>query len=125
MISAYVGFGLVAAASADYNVRLVVGRAPFGTRNHDLAIALGALVSIASVALVGEPLWPAVASGVAGAAWFAVTKTQLRLPSKPMRVAPGQRLPAFEVARTDGARFASADLAAAAPALLVVYRGKW
>lgn len=126
MISAYVGFGLTVGSNLDYVLRLAARRPPYSTRNHDAATLLGVAVAVASVALAGgDPLWPAVAAVVTALQWFVLTRLGLRLPPEPLRVKSGDALPSFTVRRTDGAAFSSADLAAASPAVLVLYRGKW
>lgn len=126
MISAYAGFGLALAAGLDYFIRLVAHRPTFTTRYHDIATLFGAAIAVVSVALAdGEPLWAAVAAVIVSLQWFILTRWMLRMPPEALRVKPGDALPSFTVHRTDGTPLTSADLAAASPAVLVLYRGKW
>jgi len=125
VISAYGGFALAAAAALEYTARLFVRRAVFSTRAHDVAFAVGAAIAAVSVAIEREPVWPAVGAGALLVTWFVYTRVLLRLPAREAAARPGDPLPDFSALRTDGTTFTRADLVAKAPAMLVVYRGRW
>jgi peroxiredoxin len=61
-----------------------------------------------------------------GVAWFAVLWHELSIRgSNAMKVRVGDSLPAFHSLTTDGRVITQVELTAAAPALLVLYRGWW
>ena len=47
------------------------------------------------------------------------------MPSRPTAVKLGDEMPGFSAIRTDRSPFGRDDLVAKAPAMLVLYRGKW
>jgi peroxiredoxin len=103
----------------------VLRRFTYRTWLFDAVILLG--VGGAVVGLLtdgsGLPGWLAIALG---AAWFPVTRRELTLVgSERLAVKAGDRVPAFAAVRADGTPITEGDIVAAAPALLVLYRGWW
>ncbi len=125
MVSAYAGAALTIGAVAEYLVRLRIGRAPFSTRWYDVAAGAGVAIAGASAALSDGLWWPVALAGIVAIAWFAATRIVLRMPAREPAVELGAPLPDFDVITSAGAPFSRDDLVAAAPALLVLYRGKW
>jgi peroxiredoxin len=120
------GLAVVAAGYLGYLAMLfVLRRFTYRTWLFDAVILAG--VAIALLGIVGGGAGPATWIAVAlGVAWYPVTRRELTLVgSDHLAIRPGDRLPAFTAARTDGSTITDADVIAQAPALLVLYRGWW
>lgn len=74
----------------------------------------------------GAAWWLAAGAGATVLIWFASTRKELSLPrGSGLRVKVGDTLPSFSLAGTGGAPVTDAEVRAAAPALVVMYRGWW
>jgi peroxiredoxin len=90
----------------------------------------GVVLAGMALALVGWVIGGSVLLGLAaemlGIVWFVVAWRELSLSgSKRLAVRRGDPMPAFTASTTDRLPFTERDLVAAAPALLVMYRGWW
>jgi peroxiredoxin len=103
----------------------VLRRFTYRTWLFDAVILAGIALAVVGLAVGdrGLPAWIAIGLGVA---WFPVTRRELTLiGSERLAVKPGDRLPPFDALRADGTPIGDRDIVAAAPALLVLYRGWW
>lgn len=117
------GASLVAAAVVIYFGTLVVRRT-LPTWCFDAGIGAGGALALAGGATGGA--W-AIAGSTAGTSllWFVLTRRELGLPRGGGAVRPGDVLPGFRAQTTAGLERSAADVVAAAPAVLVIYRGWW
>ena len=100
-------------------------RFTYRTWMFDAVVGAGTVLAIIGWALGGRGIVALIALFL-GAAWFLVSRWELRLVgSKQLRLRKGDRIPAFTVLTTDGKPVTEQDLIAGAPALLVLYRGWW
>ena len=123
---AVVGLCLVAAGYGSYLAMLfVLHRFTYRTWLFDAVILAG--IGFATVGLVvGDPPLPAWIAIVLGLVWFPLTRRELALHgSERLNIKPGDRLPTFAAVRLDGTPIDDREVAAHAPALLVLYRGWW
>ena len=111
------GLLLVITTAVVFLMLAFVVRRTYPTWWFDTAVALGLLLSLLGWLFEGRS-WPA--------ALTVVTRFELGLGSQErLSVSVGDQMPPFQVTTADGAAFTDRDLIAAAPALLVLYRGWW
>ena len=120
------GLAVVVGAIVGYAVMLfVVHTFTYRTWIFDSAVALGMVLALIGWATDG----PNLAAGIAlvvGVVWFPLVRRELRIRgSDQLLVRKGDRFPAMNVITTQGEPVTDRDLAAAAPVLLVLYRGWW
>jgi peroxiredoxin len=122
---ALLGLSLAVAVVAVYLVlAFVVGRM-VATRWFDAGVAAGAGLGIGGWVADGS-VWAGSAATVVAAGWIVASRRELGLPrSDGLRVVVGDPVPAFRARTADGVVFTEQDLAAAAPAVVVLYRGWW
>ena len=119
--------GLLVALSAVvvYLVLAFVVHRTYPTWWYDMAIAVG-MVLAAVGWLIDRQTWITALTVAVGIAWFALSRTELGLDgSARLNVDVGDAIPPFRVRTADEESFSDVDLVAAAPALLVLYRGWW
>ena len=122
----YVGLGVLGGAIVVFLATLGLRRV-LPTWIFDLAVLVGAGLACAGWAR-GESMYLGIGALVGAAGWFGATRKELGLPrlaDGALRVKVGDPLPAFRLSATGGAAVTEADVAAAAPALVVLYRGWW
>jgi peroxiredoxin len=123
---AVVGLALVVIAVVAYfGMIFVLERFTYRTWLFDAVVLTGVALAIVGLlaGATGPVPWIAV---VVGLAWFPVSRRELTLQgSKHLTLRVGDHLPAFEAWRSDGTAITDRDLVAAAPAILVLYRGWW
>ena len=91
----------------------------------DAIILLGIAVTLTGWAFGGNTV-VSVISTMLGVAWFPVTRHELKLTgSKHLKLQVGDRIPQINLITTTGKLVTEQDLIAAAPTLLVLYRGWW
>jgi peroxiredoxin len=119
------GLALVIAAAVVYLVVTFGLRRTYPTWWFDVAVATGTTLAVIGW-IAGGAAWMAFAAIALEIAWFVLTRWEMRLPgSGRLLVDVGKQIPPFAAITAAGARFTDADLAATAPALLVLYRGWW
>jgi peroxiredoxin len=118
------GLGLLVAGQAIYLLTLALKRT-LATRLFDGATLIGAAAACGAWAVERGPVWPAGAALAMTLVWFAATRKELGLPRAALKLAPGDRLPAFALTATDGSTVTDAQLIARGPAMIVLYRGWW
>lgn len=122
----WVGLGTVVLTVASYLALLfVIHDFTYKTWLFHAVVAVG--VILAGVGWVaGGSTGVFVSTIGAGLAWSVLTRRELAIKgSDLLKVRPGDRLPAFKLLTTDRKEVRDQDLAANAPALLVLYRGWW
>lgn len=125
VVTGILGLLLVIGAAGEWLARLLCARAHRTTRVHDVLVVTGVFAALTGAPGPGS-VAPAVAAAAAAALWFAGTRGGLRLsPSGEATLAAGAALPAFEGRRADGGVVTDRDVVAAAPAVVVLYRGGW
>jgi len=120
------GLAVVVGAIVGYAVMLFVAHTfTYRTWIFDSVVALGLVLALIGWATEG----PNLAAGIAlvvGVVWFPLVRRELRIRgSDQLLVRKGDRFPAMNVVTTQGEPVTDRDLAAAAPVLLVLYRGWW
>ena len=131
MLSSWFGLILVLVAVVEYCLRLATRRAPRSTHGYDGLVLFGMLIAGTAVTFHQAPPWRFFTALTMGIAWFAITRAELRFRgvSRAAREAQvvkvGDPLPSFSARTRSGQPFSQADLIAAAPAVLVLYRGHW
>lgn len=120
------GLLIVLAVVVAYAVMLfVLHRFTYRTWIFDGLVVLGMLLAATGWVTRGFDV-PAVAALVIGAAWFPLTRRELRIRgSEKLNLQPGDPLPSMALVTTDGVTVTDRDLVASAPTLLVLYRGWW
>jgi hypothetical protein len=119
---------LVLIAVVEYTARLATRRAPRSTLGYDGFILFGMLVASAAVTFHHAPLWRFGVAAGAGVLWFAATRSELRFRGVKLgaaKLAVGDPLPAFSALTVGGEPFTDQSLVGKAPAMLVLYRGRW
>ncbi|HVR33792.1 MAG TPA: redoxin domain-containing protein [Acidimicrobiia bacterium] len=121
-----VGLGLAVATVIAYLVMLfVIVDFTYRTWIFDIAVSLGGVVAAVGWILGGSGAL-AAAAGVVAVGWFVLTRRELAIRgSERLRLRPGDPFPGLRVVRTDHTEVTERDLVAAAPTLLVLYRGWW
>ena len=108
-----------------FGMIFVLHRFTYRTRVFHAAVLVAMALAVTGVALGGS-LVPGVLVLVLGAAWFIVTRRELGIHgSRAISVRVGDPMPALTATTIDGTRITERELAQAAPALLVLYRGWW
>lgn len=103
----------------------VLRRFTYRTWIFDAVILIGIVLALIGLAVgeAGLPAWFAIGLGLA---WFPLTRRELTLVgSERLMLTVGDHLPRFEAQHADGTPISDADIAARAPALLILYRGWW
>lgn len=118
------GLALVLATAAVYLILTFGLRRTYPTWWFDLAVATGTTVAVVGW-IAGGAAWIALAAIALEVAWFVLTRWEMRLPRPGRLLNVGDQIPPFTALTSAGAVFTEGDLAAAAPALLVLYRGWW
>jgi peroxiredoxin len=119
------GLAVVLAAVTAYLILTFGLRRTYPTWWFDLAVASGTTLAVVGW-IAGGAAWMALAAIVLEIAWFVLTRWEMRLPGAGrLSVDVGDQIPPFTATTAAGAGFTERDLAAAAPALLVLYRGWW
>lgn len=119
------GLLLVIATVVVYLVLAFVVHRTYPTWWFDVGVGAGVAMGLTGWVLDRSP-WLTGLVVVLGGAWFVLSRRELGLTGPPgLSVAVGDSLPPFHVTTTSGAAFTEHDLAAAGPALLVLYRGWW
>lgn len=122
----FVGLVVVVGTIVAYALMLfVVHTFTYRTWIFDLSIAMGMVLALVGLVSGGANLASVVALAV-GAVWFPLVRRELRIRGpEQLLVRRGDRFPAMNVVTTKGEPVTDRDLAAAAPVLLVLYRGWW
>ena len=126
MALSVLGLALVVLAIVAYfGMIFVLVRFSYRTHVFDAVVVAGIVLAVAGLlaGASGPVPWIAI---VVGVAWFPVSRRELTLVgSDHLTLRVGDRLPAFEAELADGTPFTDRDLVAAAPLILILYRGWW
>jgi peroxiredoxin len=120
------GLVVVAGAIVVYALMLfVVHRFTYRTWIFHIAVAFGMVLALVGWGTGGANLASGIALAV-GAVWFPLVRRELRIRgSEELLVRRGDQFPTMDLVTTQGEQVTDRDLASAAPALLVLYRGWW
>jgi peroxiredoxin len=123
---AVVGVSVVVLGYTGYLAMLfVLRRFTYRTWLFHAVILVGIFLALCGLAVGDTPVPALIAIGL-GVAWFPLTRRELTLVgSERLMLQTGDHLPHFSALRPDGRSFTDQDVAAQAPALLVLYRGWW
>ncbi len=103
----------------------VIHRFTYRTWIFDVIIGLGIAATLIGYAFGGNAV-VIISSVILGAAWFPVTRQQLKLTgSNNLKLRVGDRLPHINSLTTESGKITERDLIASAQTLLVLYRGWW
>jgi peroxiredoxin len=122
----WVGLALTSLAVVGYLVLLfVIHDFTYRTWLFDAVVSIGILLAVAGW-VAGDDDVAATVAIVVGVAWFVLTRRELSLRgSDRLRVRTGDPLPRFSLSTTSGGIITDREVVAAAPALLIFYRGWW
>lgn len=103
----------------------VIHRFTYRTWIFDVMVGLGIAASLMGWIFGGNAV-VSIISVFLGAAWFPVTRHELKLTgSKHLKLRVGDSFPPINLLTTDGRQVTEKTLIASAPSLLVLYRGWW